>query len=249
MTGADAGGRNFWKPWSENAGEVTRKKVLSLEVNALPAFKPPRHMGPKIGGARDFRQTAPYLGNDTGVQRRGSKIDSKGTRSLDVQPGWRNYWSKVTTGQLDDWKGLLEVKVSDFCYECRERVDSCHRLQSEDYPTLWGSGRDRSATCDGCIRHKRKCLFMVSYRYHPDEDSDIGKVSDESMREHARNWQAAQRDSLTVATQTTTNSPLLSASLRSEAPRNDADKSNPAEQSMPYWEDYLPDRAPTPQDR
>jgi hypothetical protein len=73
---------------------------------------------------------------------------------------------------------------------------------------------------------------MISYRYHPDEDWDIGKVSDYSKREHARNWQAAQRAPSMVATQTENSTPLPPTSLRPKAPRNDTENSKPTAMSQ-----------------
>jgi hypothetical protein len=242
--GADNNGQpRFRRSWFEHAGEVTKKGKPADEANAPPAEEPPRPTGPKIGGARDFRQTKALLdvaSNETGashsgllttggvqasVQRVDTEIGSTSSRSLDAQPGWRRYWSNVTTDQLYEWKGIPEVKVSDFCYECHERLESCYGRQAEDYRFL---KNDSAVTCCRCVRYGSKCLFMISYRYHPDEDWDIGKVSDYSMREHARNWQAAQRASLTVATRSTISTPLPPAWLRPKAPTDDMEQSKPA---------------------
>jgi hypothetical protein len=69
---------------------------------------------------------------------------------------------------------------------------------------------------------------MISYRYHPEEDLNIGKLPEYSMREHARNWQAAKRASLTVATRTTVFTPLPPVWLRPKAPKYDTNESKPA---------------------
>jgi hypothetical protein len=238
----DDGQPRFRRSWFEHAGEVTKKEKPADEANAPPTEEPPRPTGPKIGGARDFRQTKAPLdaaSNETGashsgllttggvqasVHRVNTEIGSTNGRSLDAQPGWRRYWSNVTSDQLYEWKGLPEVKVSDFCYECHERLESCYGRQAEDCRFL---KNDSAVACGRCVRYGSKCLFMISYCYHPDEDWDIGKVSDYSMREHARNWQAAQRAPLTVATRTKPSTPLPLASLRPKAPKNDIEESKP----------------------
>jgi hypothetical protein len=208
----DDGQPRFRRSWFEHAGEVTKKKKVTDETNTPQTEEPPQPTGPKIGGARDFRRTRLSLDvadNDTGaadsdllttggvqayVQKVGAGPDTTHSRSLAAQPGWRRYWGPVTGQQLRDWHGLPEVKVSSFCYECHKQVEMC------DGP--------HTGTCDGCARHKKQCLFMISYRYHPYEDWDIGKVPEYKMRELARNWQAAQKTSLAVATRTTISTPL-----------------------------------------
>jgi hypothetical protein len=245
----DDGRPRFRRSWFEHAGEVTKKGKPADEANAPPAEEPPRPTGPKIGGARDFRSTRPLLAvanNKTGVADGdllttggvqayvlmvGAETDSKRSRLLDAQSGWRHYWSNVTIRQMYEWTGLPEVKVSDSCYECHDTVESCYRPQPVTSSLFNGSQlSDGAAKCDSCARHKSQCLFLVSYRYHPDEDCDIWRVSDYSMREHARNWQAAQKASLTVATRTTISTPLHPR--RPRAPNNDIEKSKPTAESQ-----------------
>lgn len=210
-TGGD-GGRRARRPFVEHAGEVTRKKALTDEESAPAAEEPPPFTGPKLGGARDIRRkpTNDISTDDSGLLpnslltlggvnarlNNGSRQTApSNSHLLAAQPGWRRYWGTLTREQVSFWSARTDVVLSDFCYECHQRQQNCSTTGHTE------AGAD--IVCGHCAIESRKCLFVISYRYHPDEDSDIGRVPEYTMRAFAMNWQAAQRTPLRIDTMNT----------------------------------------------
>lgn len=204
-TGSDdhrrRGGR---RPIVVHAGEVTREKKTGAPNDDATTEGPPLPTGRRIGGAKDFlKQNAPTItsaddddftrsiGDIGGIQALASnKIATTNEpkhRSLAAQPGWRRYWTTLTYAQLHEWQGLPDVKVSDFCCACSNNDEPCAHLAISSV-----ASPDAQVKCRYCTILSRECWFTVSYRYHPDEEWDLARVPQYSMREFARGWKAAQ---------------------------------------------------------
>lgn len=210
---ADGSGRRGWRPPLLHAGEVTKQKKPADAGDGTTTEEPPVKKGPKIGGAKNFlAEVAPTVTpDDSNDSSRALKdiaavehytnsaivtTDAPHDQRLAPKPIYRQYWSKLTYKQLEDWEDLPDIAISRFCNGCQDNQErsQCsgvkrHTTQSVD------------VKCRSCRIRQKNCLFGVSY-WHFEDDEDDGLNDDRLpihlMRELDCQWRSAQGTPLEV---------------------------------------------------
>lgn len=107
--------------------------------------------------------------------------------SSDPQPvsrlGWRSFWSPANGGEEHKWQSNQDISFGTCC-------KSCHDMQVVRSRSIQNS-RLYDSICELCLSDGHQCLLQTSYRYHPFEDVDIGRVLEYDLRVMARKWKSA----------------------------------------------------------
>lgn len=144
--------------------------------------------------------------------------------SLTAMPDWRCYWARLTREQLDSWKPLSGVSVSQFCYGCHYNRKQCPgEIQASE------NDQNQKVACQPCTVRQKACFFMVSYQYRSSEDTQVADLPNHLLREFDRDWEAAQGTLRSVAT-VTLNSSASTETVRRSIPRPTIAEKKPLEE-------------------
>jgi hypothetical protein len=176
----------------QDAGQVSREKKATQSNIALVTEQMLAHEILKIGETPDSATDplADASSNVSSTRPGGIEVHLESVISQ-RDAGWREYWATLTYGQRRDWLGSPNIKVSDRCYECRERLGHCSAKRSK--------GNDDKIACRDCHIFSRPCLFMISYRRPPDEDWDVIDVPQGPRQRSAQHGTPVQKTSATSA--------------------------------------------------
>ena len=162
--------------------------------------------GPKIGAAKNFLPEAtptvtPDGSNDATrglsdvaaletYKKNVKVLANEHDQSVTSEPVHRQFWSKITQKQLNEWGELPGVTICDFCHQCggQRKCSGVVRL-SETSQII-------DAKCRTCWVRQKDCLFMVSYWSSTDDEggedsSENVERSGHALRELDHQWQVA----------------------------------------------------------